>query len=131
MRRSAVILSALLSCGPGIAWANPGPCTKDIAAFEQAIAANAHNPEAGPRAPQTTAAQLGHQPTQATIKEAEDAAHARFASSMARAKTLDAEGRSSCEQALAEAKAMYNLPPAFPRSTASEPPARKPSRTPF
>ena len=55
-----------------------------IAQFEQAVSAG--NPNAGPMAPQSIGAQLGYQPTPASIKRAEQRAKAAFAATLARAK---------------------------------------------
>jgi hypothetical protein len=104
-------LIVMIAAQSARAAADEGSCAKDIAAFEQAIRSSAGEPGAGPRAEQSIDAQLGHQPTPATIEA--DAAHAeaRFNAALARAKGLDAEGKSAaCRQALAEAKLDYQLP---------------------
>jgi hypothetical protein len=94
----------------GVASADAGPCTSQIAQFEQAVRRSAGNPYAGPMAPQSIGAQLNRQPTPASIKRAEERAKAAFAATLARAKRLDARGnRAGCTQALAAAKRMYNL----------------------
>jgi hypothetical protein len=81
-----------------------------IAQFEQAVRQSAGNPDAGPMAPQSIAAQLGYQPTPGSVKRAEARAQASFNAAMARAKRLDARGnRAGCTRALAAAKRMYNL----------------------
>jgi hypothetical protein len=46
-----------------IAAAQAGPCSADIAQFEQAIRNSAGNPFAGLTAPQSVRAQIGWQPT--------------------------------------------------------------------
>jgi hypothetical protein len=61
-------------------------------------------------APQSIDAQLGYQPTPASIKRAAQRAKATFAATLARAKRLDAQGhRAGCTRALAAARRMYNL----------------------
>jgi D-alanyl-D-alanine carboxypeptidase len=91
--------------------AHAGPCTADIVQFENTIRNSATMPLAGPSAPQTTAAQLGHQPTPATVRQAEEQAQAEFEGTLARAKTFDAQGRGAeCAQALRDAKLMLDLP---------------------
>jgi hypothetical protein len=108
MMTRALVLAAILLVGsaPGHA----GPCTESIAQFEYAVRQSANNPYAGPMAPQTIGAQLDRQPTQASIKRAEQRAKAAFAATLARAKRLDARGnRAGCERALARAEGMYNL----------------------
>jgi hypothetical protein len=86
-----------------------GPCSNDIAKFEDAVRQSAGNPNAGPHAPQSIAAQIDRQPTPASIKRAEARAQALFDAALARARRLDARGDQRCVQALARAKEMYNL----------------------
>jgi hypothetical protein len=115
MRRRAIsqaaatwVVAAAFGLGAGSAHA--GPCTSKIAQFEQAVRQSAGNPNAGPMAPQSIGAQLGYQPTPASIKRAEQRAKAAFAATLARAKRLDAQGhRAGCTRALAAARRMYNL----------------------
>ena len=115
MRRRAISrLSATLvvaaALGLSVAAAHAGPCSSRIAQFEQAVRQSAGNPNAGPMAPQSIGAQLGYQPTPASIKRAEQKAQAAFAATLARAKRLDKQGnRVGCTRALAAAKRMYNL----------------------
>ena len=108
-RVAAVIIIAGALC-LGAASAHAGPCSSEIAQFEQAVRQSAGNPYAGPMAPQSIGAQLNRQPTPGSIKRAEERAQATFAAALARAKRLDARGnRAGCTQALAAAKRMYNL----------------------
>ena len=108
-RPSATLLIAV-ALGLGVAPAHAGPCSSKIAQFEQAVRQSAGNPNAGPMAPQSIDAQLGYQPTPASIKRAEEQAKATFAATLARAKRLDKQGnRVGCTRALAAAKRMYNL----------------------
>src|SRR6476661_7551606 len=108
-RVSATLLVAA-ALGLGVAAAHAGPCSSRIAQFEQAVRQSAGNPNAGPMAPQSIGAQLGYQPTPASIRRAEQQAHAAFAATLARAKRLDKQGnRVGCTRALAAAKRMYNL----------------------
>jgi hypothetical protein len=103
----AVVGAAL---GFSIAVADAGPCTNQIAQFEQAVRQSAGAPDAGPMAPQSIGAQLDRQPTPGSVKRAEERAQATFAAALARAKRLDAQGnRAGCTRALAAAKRMYNL----------------------
>jgi hypothetical protein len=91
--------------------AHAGPCTAAIAKFENAVRQSAGNPDAGPRARQTTGAQLGYQPTPASIRRAEARAKATFDAALARAKRRDIHGdRAGCMRALAKAEDMYVLP---------------------
>ena len=110
MRRLAATWVVVAALGLSIVPAHAGPCTSKIAQFEKAVRQSAGNPNAGPMAPQSVGAQLGYQPTPASIKRAEERAKATFAATLARAKRLDAKGdRTGCMQALAAAKRMYNL----------------------
>jgi hypothetical protein len=105
---TAVFLAAALSLG--VAPAQAGPCSSEIAWFEQAVRQSAGNPNAGPMAPQSIGAQLDRQPTPASIRRAQQRARAAFNAAVARARRLDARGDGSgCNQALTAAKRMYNL----------------------
>ena len=102
------IVCALLCLNISIAHA--GPCSADIAQFEQAIRDSAGNPFAGLTAPQSVNAQIDRQPTPESLKKAQDNLQAKFSATMARAKRLDAQGdRPGCTSALTAAKRMYIL----------------------
>ncbi|MFL6824542.1 MAG: hypothetical protein ACJ8FA_18425 [Xanthobacteraceae bacterium] len=104
------VIIAATALGLGVASAHAGPCSSEIAQFEQAVRQSAGNPNAGPMAPQSIGAQVDRQPTPDSIKRAEERAQATFAAAMARAKRLDARGdRVGCTRALAAAKRMYNF----------------------
>jgi hypothetical protein len=105
---AALLLSAVLGLYP--TFAEAGPCSADIAQFELAIRQSAGNPNAGLTAPQSIAAQDEHQPTVASVKNAQRALKARFAATMAQAKRRDARNdEAGCQRALSEAKKMYLL----------------------
>ncbi len=109
-RRANAAWVVAAALGLSIAAAHAGPCTTQIAQFEQAVRQSAGNPNAGPMAPQSIGAQLDRQPTPASIRRAEQRAQATFAAALARAKRLDAQGnRVGCRRALAAAKRMYNF----------------------
>ena len=109
-RRATAAWVVAAALGLSIAPAHAGPCTSKIAQFEKAVRQSAGNPNAGPMGPQSIGAQLGYQPTPASIKRAEERAKATFAATLARAKRLDKQGnRVGCTRALAAAKQMYNL----------------------
>src|SRR5262249_55127913 len=93
-----------------VAPAQAGPCTSEIAWFEQAVRRSAGNPNAGPMARQTIAAQLDRQPTPASIRRAQLRARTSFNATLARAKRLDARGNPGCMQAYTAARQMYYLP---------------------
>jgi hypothetical protein len=102
-----VLPAALIS---GIAPAQAGPCSSEIAKFEQAIRATRSNPDAGPFAKQSIGAQLDRQPTPGSIKRAEQHAQTSFDATLARARRLDARNdRAGCTKALSDAKSMYDL----------------------
>jgi hypothetical protein len=91
---------------PGFAHA--GPCSDDIAQFQQVMRQSAGSPGAGLAAPQSVDAQLGHQPTRGSSKRIEERLHAKFAARMALAEKLDKQGdRAGCMRALSAAKKMY------------------------
>jgi hypothetical protein len=104
---AVLIVGATL--GLGMAPAEAGPCTKQIAAFEEAVRASGKNPDAGPTARQTIGADLGRQPTRKSVQEAEERAQETFGAALARAKALDAQGKRGCSQALAKAKSLFQL----------------------
>jgi hypothetical protein len=90
--------------------ASAGPCTSDIADFEAAIRASQGNPLAGLTAPQSVGADLSHQPTPASVAQAQARLKKSFAATMARAKRYDAQGNGlGCTRELAKAKRMYIL----------------------
>ena len=104
---TALITGAALALGATSAHA--GPCTEEIAKFEDAVSRRAAaNPGAGPTARQSVGAQLGRQPTPSSVAQAEERAQSTFAATLERAKALDAEGNAECTQALAEAKLRFN-----------------------
>jgi hypothetical protein len=107
-RITAALVGAVLGLTVTNAWA--GPCTSDIAAFEAAIRNSQGNPLAGLTARQSVGAQLEHQPTPASVEQAEARLQKRFDAAMARAKRYDAQGnRLGCTRELAKAKRMYVL----------------------
>src|SRR5262249_14356460 len=60
-------VAAILSAASAYA----GPCTTQIAQFEEAVHQSANDPGAGPMAPQSIGAQLDRQPTPGSVKRAE------------------------------------------------------------
>jgi hypothetical protein len=110
MRISIKIAATLIACASNfLAYgsAQAGPCTADIAQFESVIRQSGHNPDAGLTAPQSIDAQLNHQPTQSSVRQAESRLHSKFSARMARAKLLDAQGNPGCVVALRAAKKLY------------------------
>ena len=109
-RRLATALIVAAALGQSAAAAKAGPCSSEIAQFEQAVRRSAGDPSAGPMAPQSIGAQLDRQPTPASVKRAQQRARAAFDNALARARRLDARGDPACAQAFAEARRMYWLP---------------------
>jgi hypothetical protein len=107
-RTPRAILVAVLS-GLAASPAHAGPCSSEIAQFEQAVRQSAKNPNAGPIAPQSIGAQLDQEPTPASIRRAQARARAAFRAALAHAKQLDRRGDPGCTAAFARAKDMYNL----------------------
>jgi len=106
---SAALVVVAIS-GLAILPAGAGPCTKQVAAFEQSVRASGKNPDAGPTAREGLGAKLGHQPTRKSVQQAEQQAQETFDQAMARAKALDAQGkRAACMQALSRAKNLFEL----------------------
>jgi hypothetical protein len=108
--RVTAVFAAGLVLGLGVPSTLAGPCSDEIAQFEQAVRESKNNPNAGPVALQSIGAQLGRQPTPNTVKRAEQRAQATFDAALARSKRLNTRGdRAGCTKALADAKQMYNL----------------------
>jgi hypothetical protein len=95
--------SSFLACDP----ARAGPCTADIAQFESTVRQSAGDPDAGLTAHQSIGAQLSHQPTPSSVRQAEHRLHSKFSVRMARAKLLDEQGDPGCAIALRAAKRLY------------------------
>lgn len=94
---TAALVGAVLGLNPAAARA--GPCTSDIARLETAAGSS------GLTAPQSVGAQLGHEPTPASIAKSQERLKASFAALMARAKRYDARGnRLGCTRELAKAR---------------------------
>ena len=110
MRNSIKMTAALIGCISNFmayGAAQAGPCTADIAQFESLMRQSAGNPDAGLSAPQSIDAQLNHQPTQNSVRQAESRLRSTFASRMARAKLLDAQDDRRCAISLRAAKKLY------------------------
>jgi hypothetical protein len=103
-------LTIATALGQTLASAFAGPCTEQIAQIEQAVRASASAPDAGPMAPQSVGAQLHHQPTPNSLKQAEQQTDAQFNSALAGARDLDAHGkRAECTAKVDELKQMLAL----------------------
>jgi hypothetical protein len=101
----ACAIIALEVASAYMASAHTDTCSNQIAQLEALLSQSTGNPVANPTVPQSIDAQLHHQPTRDSVRRAEENAKLRFASILARAKTLDADGKmTECIQSLAEAK---------------------------
>jgi hypothetical protein len=108
-RANALWVVAATVCASTVS-ALAGPCTADISQLENTARISTTNPLAGPTGQQTIAAQLGHQPTQDSVRQAEEQAGARVESVLSRAKALDAQGRADeCARAVREAKLLLDM----------------------
>ena len=89
--------------------ADAASCSSEIAQFEVVVRHSENSQAAGPAAPQSIDAQLGHQPTARSVKRAERQAQTEFEASLARAKNIAARGDDAeCLQALGVAKLMFD-----------------------
>jgi hypothetical protein len=107
-----ISMSAAVLCvafGQSMEEAQAGLCTKEVNQFERAIRQSSMPPDAGPTAPETIGAELGHQPTPASVRAAETGAQSRLAYLLANAKALDARGKhTACVRVLSDAKNMFD-----------------------
>lgn len=104
-------LLAVIAVLSSISAAHAGPCTVQIAQIEQRISADNANISNGPSAPQTIGAQLGRQPTPATVQSAEHTANSLAQAALDRVrKANDAGNAAVCREALAKLKDLYGLP---------------------
>jgi hypothetical protein len=88
----------------------PAPAPLLSQKFEKAVRESANNPEAGPTAPRSIAAQLEHQPTAGSVKRAEERAEAAFEAALRGAERRDArEDRAGCRRAFADAKLRFEF----------------------
>ena len=102
----ACAIIALDIASAHITSANADTCSDQIAQLEALV--DQGNPVA--TVPQSTDAQLHHQPTRDSVRRAEENAKLRFASILARAKTLNAAGKvTECIQSVAEAKRLLGI----------------------
>lgn len=87
-----------------------GPCTAQINSLQQQIKLAGSNPAVGPSGTQTVGAQLHHQPTPATVQNAESVANTDADAALDRARKADAAGDASgCQKALVEANRLYGF----------------------
>ncbi len=110
MGRSRIVVLATVALIGGVAAAQAGPCTTQIAEVERYLARIKPGPKSGATAPQSIEAQLHHQPTPGSVQAAEAKARADADAALDRARKADAEGDArACTNALEEAKMLYGL----------------------
>jgi hypothetical protein len=81
-----------------------GPCSVQIAEFRSTLGSEDGQTATG-TAPQTVSAQLGHQPTPASVEGAKNVARTQLDAALAEAENFDAEGKGTeCAAALGKAK---------------------------
>lgn len=107
MIRTRELASIVATLTIGSTAVHAGPCTAEIARLEREVRAAQANPEAGPAAPQSLAADLEHQPTPETVAAAKKRAQAGFETVLARAKELDSRGDPACFDAVTDARLIY------------------------
>jgi hypothetical protein len=101
--------AATLLCGSGSA--HSGPCTSQIEELERQIGHVSFSTKSGPSAPQSIEAQLHHQPTPETVRNAERKANADAAAALQRARQADTDDNpAACAKALDEAKRRWFIP---------------------
>jgi hypothetical protein len=87
--------------------AHAGSCTAGIARLEHVLRNPSTNGLIGPTSRQTIAAQLGHQPTPASVAQAEENAQAALNAKLARAKKLAAQRNwAACARVIRRAELM-------------------------
>jgi len=114
LRRSHIVVLAAAALLAGMAAAQAGPCTAQIAQVEERVAqlqANRRPGGAGEAtAPQSLGAQLHHQPTPNSVDSAEQTANADAEIALGRARRADNAGDAAgCGAALQEATELYGL----------------------
>lgn len=109
MKITMLALVLCMAFGLSIEDAQAAVCTSEVNQFERAIEQTAMPPDAGPTAPETIGADLGHQPTPASVDAAAAEAQSQFAALLASAKAFDAQGKhAACMHALSDAKMMFD-----------------------
>lgn len=105
MNRLISRLSVAVLAVQTISVAQASTCSRAIEDLRHAASLSRRYPDAGPTAPQSVGAQLGHQPTPRSVATAEAAAQSAFAALLARATAFDAVGRSgACLRAVEHAR---------------------------
>lgn len=88
--------------------AHAGPCRAEVARLERL--SHRANAAIGPTETQYVGAQLHHQPTPASVKEAQSKAKTKVADVLSQAKALDAAGKEAeCMAAVGDAKLLLGI----------------------
>jgi hypothetical protein len=105
MIRSLPLTGLIL--GLGIASVQAGPCTSEILRIEKAI--NEPNSPYIPTAPQSVGAQTDVQPTPSAVARAERQADSNYRAVLDRARALDNQNNSECEEVVRELKDLVGM----------------------
>lgn len=105
-----LVMIACAIIGLDMAWARTDECSGQIAQLEALLDQPMSKPTPKPMSPQSVDAQLHRQPTPETLRRAEQSAQSRLAAVLARAKILQAEGKTSeCIRSVGEAKLILGI----------------------
>jgi len=106
----SLILIACVIIGLDVASAHTNTCSDEIAHLEALVEQSMGTSVAKPTLMQSIDAQLHRQPTRESVRRAEEDAKLKFAAILARAKTLNANGKTTqCIQSVAEAKRLLGI----------------------
>jgi hypothetical protein len=105
-----LIMLACAVIGLGMASAHADTCSDEIARLEALVDQSMSNPIVKPMSRQSIDAQLHHQPTQESVRRAEENAQGRFEEILERAKIMNADGQTTeCIQSVAEVKRLLGI----------------------
>ena len=106
----ACVIIALDVASAHMTSAQADTCSNQIAQLEALVDQSMGNSVAKPTVPQSIDAQLHHQPTRDSVRRAEENAQLRLLSILARAKTLNADGKmTECIQSVAQARRLLGI----------------------
>jgi hypothetical protein len=109
-RLGLLSLSAAVGLFISHATALGGPCTAQIEQLERQIAEAGPAPPPEPIAPQSTDAQLHHQPTPNSVGQAQHAANKHADTALEQARKADAANdEANCSASLVEARRLYDI----------------------
>jgi hypothetical protein len=105
-----MFLIGFVAVGSNTAPAYAGPCSDEIVRLQTLMRGNDSNPNIGPTAQQSVAAQMHRQPTADSVARAKTKADAKVEDALKRARLLDVRGKEDdCMKAVEEAKALLGL----------------------